>query len=198
MKQLGEVAKNTVTTATQVKQKHSTSSHGLTKTDGSLKPRLEAQPTIREKSQAIQVRSMMRRSEPNSNYDYVIDENGYTVKKELEPLTQGEIDLANEHKRPASKEQIISHLQRLAMHKRMDSNDQDRNAYIFADYASRLHGVTEIEVYSMCEHFIENDHRRDSDRPFFPTLTDVNLWIYNNFKHCGWSGYIKKIRKDMR
>jgi hypothetical protein len=35
--------------------------------------------------------------------------------------------------------------QALSMHKRMDRNDPDRDAFLFADFADRLDGITELE-----------------------------------------------------
>lgn len=76
------------------------------------------------------------------------------------------------------------------MHKRMDSNDPKRAAYLLADYASRLEGVTEIEMFTMCEHFIEND-----TDPFFPQYAKCRDYLEKYFQHSEWSGTFKNKKK---
>ena len=103
-------------------------------------------------------------------------------KINLPELTPQEVGLATFYKLPASQQVIVQHLQRLAIHKRMDRNDPDRDAFLFADFARRLDGVTEVEVFAACEHFTEGD-----TDPFFPSFAKLKAWLSSEFAHCAWS-----------
>jgi hypothetical protein len=66
---------------------------------------------IRNKHSLAAILSLVRRSEPNCNYEIrVID--GSTQRQPLPPLTDQELALAEFHKRPASPLTIIDHLKR--------------------------------------------------------------------------------------
>lgn len=102
-------------------------------------------------------------------------------------LTQDEIALTKHYIRPCSLERILDHLDRLAMHKRMDGNDHNRTAYLLADYAKRLYGITEVEIMTVCEKFIEKD-----TRAFFPQYAEILEALKKEFRNCKWSKYYVK------
>lgn len=187
MKKLSEVLKDTRITAEQQDRKTLTVSDGLetgdTRSLTQYQPKGMANLT---KDRAIQVRCLLRRSEPGSNYEYV-RKNGILERMEMPDLTEEEIRIADCYRLPAKSDRILSHLGRLAMHKRMDGNDPDRNTYLLADYADRLDGVTEVEIIAMVEHWIENE-----TGAFFPQYAEMKEWLQTNFRDAHWSKYYKE------
>jgi len=72
----------------------------------------------------------------------------------------------------------------------MDGNDLERNAYLLADYATRLDGVTEVEIACMVEHWIEKE-----TGAFFPQYAEIKAWLEDAFKDAHWSKYYTEGRK---
>lgn len=105
-------------------------------------------------------------------------------------LTPEEMQIAEHYIRPCSADRIIDHLDRLAMHKRMDGNDQNRTAYLLADYAQRFDGITEVEIMTVCEKYITND-----TNPFFPQYSEMLEFLKSEFRNCKWSKFYKKSRQ---
>lgn len=92
----------------------------------------------------------------------------------MKPLTEEQTEIANYYLRPAGIDIIINYLERLSMRKRVDSKDPNRIVYIMADDAQRLSRleVTELDMVTMIEHFIEND---TSD--FYPQYAKIKKQI---------------------
>jgi len=105
-------------------------------------------------------------------------------------LTPKEVKIVAYCRRPACEDRINSQLTRLAMHKRMDSNDPDRAAYLIADYSDRFFKgeVTEVEMAIMVEHFIEND-----TGDFFPQYAKMKKFIIKEFGSAEWSKSFKQV-----
>lgn len=68
----------------------------------------------------------------------------------------------------------------------MDGNDGNRDAYLFADFAKRLEGITEVELYAAVEHFIESDKSA-----FFPQYAAVKEYLRDTFENCPWSMFYR-------
>lgn len=82
------------------------------------------------------------------------------------------------HTRPAHKETIMFHLQRLSMHRHL-KGDKDQGVFLLADYTRRLcaHQATELQVFDAVEHFIEND-----TNGFFPTYAKLHKEVFGKIE----------------
>lgn len=80
---------------------------------------------------------------------------------------------------------ILSHLQRLAMHKRFGSSDNDRTVLLH-DYAEALRNYSDFTVYTACRALWETD-----PSPFFPKikiLGDLCAIIQDSFNNLSRGG----------
>ena len=89
-------------------------------------------------------------------------------------LTQNEQRQLTECLKPAHEDVINANLVRLYFEKRL-TGDKNQQAYTLRDYVRRLKGITELEVFEMAEHFIEN---HDSD--FAPKFSSMKAWLRDN------------------
>ena len=122
---------------------------------------------IADQNQATQIAYLLRQAEPRKRYSsWYKGENGMTRDVEIvQPsLTQEQMELVRYHRRPANPNTIQKLLVKLAMHKHLKGGE-DQQAYLLADYTSRLRGATELDVFNAVEWFIEND-----ESGFFPAF----------------------------
>jgi len=168
MKKLSELVENTVDSAKQQIATQDTLAGGLKVEDG--KTTMPCRAPL-EVSQAIQIRSLVRRAK--QNFTFKMGRDGME-KIPLPDLTAEEQALADYYRHPASKKVILRYLQKLAIRKRMDTNDETRAAYIIADDTDRLYGleVTEMDMSTMVDHFIEND-----ESAFYPQYAQMKKRI---------------------
>lgn len=80
-------------------------------------------------------------------------------------LTNEQRSLIDYYSQPADYKAIQAGLLRLAVHKRMTGDDNEK-AIRLREYINRLKGVTELQLFDVVEWFIENDKG-----DFFPNIS---------------------------
>ena len=185
MKSLSQTVENIITTATAPNAIQNTSSPGSISGDGRMSILIQSRNKPLMENELTQIASKLLRKMPvlsstkrkiygqktlidDYGSSYVVDDEpiGEEDCYELSILVHEKIDakVIESALRASPPSATLSHLQRLAMHKRLGSSDTDRGVLLH-DYAEALRPYSEFVIYVACKSLWEGD-----DSPFYPKI----------------------------